>query len=381
MKKTKKVLSLLLISTLAVGMTFMTGCSQKEDPAKSVVVTVNDKDIYLNEMMYYIMPVESSGAQYEAAYQQYTGTSYWDQKDPNDPNGKTIREQAKDYVMNTAELYAILYDKAVKDNYTLTDDEKTQADTNADQILTSISKDQLKVTGFTKELLSQVQQKMTLAGKYYTDLIDGFDIDDDGIKATIKREDYKQYKTEFLFVPTTKLDESYKSVELTEDEKTAAKATITAALDKVKAGEEFSAIKSADDKLTTSTLDFVLDDGTAEKAYQEAAVALEKDAFTKDIVETDTGFYIIKMVDNNASDAYDKAVTEAISKAEQDAFDAEYEKIKKEYTITVNSKVWDPIVIGKTTIIEPSTSENTGTGTTDTTAATGEDTQDTTTGE
>lgn len=381
MKKTKKVLSLLLISTLAVGMTFMTGCSQKEDPAKSVVVTVNDKDIYLNEMMYYIMAVESSGAQYEAAYQQYTGTSYWDQKDPNDPNGKTIREQAKDYVMNTAELYEILYDKAVKDGYTLTDDEKTQAETNADQILTNISKDQLNVTGFTKELLSQVQQKLTLGGKYYTDLIDGFDIDDEGIKATIKRDDYKQYKTEFLFVPTTKLDESYNSVELTEDEKTAAKTTITAALDKVKAGEEFSAIKEADDKLTTSTLDFVLDDGTAEEAYQDAAVALEKDAFTKDIVETDTGFYIIKMVDNNASDAYDKAVTEAISKAEQDAFDAEYEKIKKEYTITVNSKVWDPIVIGKTTIIETATSDDTGNGTTDTTAATGEDTQDTTTGE
>ncbi len=182
-------------------------------------------------------------------------------------------------------------------------------------------------------------------------------------------------------MPTTKYDESYNSVELTEDEKTAAKATITAALDKVKAGEEFSAIKEADDKLTTSTLDFVLDDGTAEEAYQDAAVALEKDAFTKDIVETDTGFYIIKMVDNNASDAYDKAVTEAISQAEQDAFDAEYENIKKEYTIEVNSKVWDPIVIGKTTIIETATSDDTGNGTTDTTPATGEDTQDTTTGE
>ena len=98
-------------------------------------------------------------------------------------------------------------------------------------------------------------------------------------------------------------------------------------------------------------------------------------------IETDTGFYIIKMVDNNASDAYDTAVTEAISQAEQDAFDAEYENIKKEYTIVVNNKIWDPIVIGKTTIIETATSDNTGNSTTDTTTATGEDTQDTTTGE
>lgn len=361
MKKTKRVMSLLLISTLAVGMTFMTGCSQKTNPAKSVVVTVNDKDIYLNEMMYYIMAVESTGAQYEAAYQQYTGTSYWDQKDPDDPNGLTIREQAKNYVMDTAEMYQILYDKAVKEGYTLTDDEKTQAQNNADQILSNISKDQLEVTGFTKDVLTDIMQKMSLGGKYYKDLVDSFDIDDDGIKATIKPEEYRQYNTEYLFVPTTKYDENYNSVDLSEDEKSAAKATITAALEKVKAGEEFSKIKEADDKLTDDTLNFVADDGKAEKAYQDAAIKLDNDACTEDIVETDTGYYIIKMVDNNSTEAYDSAVSDAISKAEGDAFDTEFEKMKKDYTIKINSKVWDPIVIGKTTLLETTGSPDTAT--------------------
>ncbi len=379
MRKTKRIMSLLLISTLAVGMTFMSGCSKKTGPAKSIAVTVNDKDIYLNEMMYYIMAVESTGAQYEAAYQQYTGTSYWDQKDPQDPDGLTIREQAKSYVMDTAEMYEILYDKAEKAGFTLTDDEKTQAETNADQIISSMNKEQLEVTGFTKDVLTGVMQKLTLGGKYYTDLIDGFDIDDEGIKATIKFDDYRQYKTEYLSIPTTKFDESYNSVDLSEEEKAAAKSSITAALEKVKAGKEFSEIKEADDTLTSNTLDFLVSDNAAEKAYKDAAVKLDNDAYTQDIVETDTGYYIIKMVDNNSSEAYDEAVANAISEAEDAAFKTEYEKIKKDYTITVNKEVWDPIIIGNNTIAAADTS-NTGTGT-QTSDATADDAADTPTGD
>ncbi len=356
MKKTKRIVSLLLISLLAVGMTFMAGCSKKTEPAKSIAVTINDTDIYLNELMYYIMAVESNGAQYDAYYQQFTGTSYWDTEYSE---GVTMREQAKEYVMDTAQMYEILYDKAVKAGYTLTDDEKTQAESNADQILSSISEEQLKITGFTKEVLAKVQEKLSVGGKYYQDLIDGFDIDEEEIKASINRDEYRQYNTEYLFIPTTELDENYEYIDLSEEEKAAAKTSITAALDKAKAGEEFSVITEEDDTITTSTLNFAIDDGTAEEAYQEAAVKLENDACTPDIVETETGYYIIKMVDNDSSEAYDQAVEEAISQAQEEAFDAEYQKMKEEYTVTINSDVWDPIVMGETTIVASDASADT----------------------
>ncbi|QHQ63021.1 hypothetical protein Ana3638_21400 [Anaerocolumna sedimenticola] len=371
MKKSKRIMSLLLVFVITVGMTFMTGCSKSADPAKSLVVTVGDNNIYLNEMMYYIFYVESTGAQYDAAYQQYTGQSYWDMEVTD---GVTMREQAKDYVMDMAEMYQILYDKAVKDGLSLTNDEKTQAGTNADQILTSISKDQLKLTGFTKDTLTKVQEKVMLGGKYYQKIIDGADIDYEGIKSTIKKEDYRQYNTEYLFAPTTKLDDNLKSVELTAEEKEAAKSSITDALAKVKAGEEFSKIVEGNDKLSTSTLNFTANDTTtAEQAYKDAAMKLDKDAYTQDFVETDTGYYIIKMVDNNSTEAYDKAVSDATSKAEQDAFNAEYEKIKKDYKITINTKVWDPIVMGKTTLVPANTSANTVSGDT-TSTSTADDT-------
>ena len=365
MKKTKRIMSLLLVIVITVGMTFITGCSKKSDPAKSLVVTVGDNEIYLNEMMYYIFYVESTGAQYDAAYQQYTGQSYWDMEVTD---GVTMREQAKQYVMDMAEMYEILYDKAVKAGLTLTDDEKTQAGNNADQILKNISKDQLKLTGFTKDTLTKIQEKVIVGGKYYQKIIDDAKLDYDGIKATIKKEDYRQYNTEYLFTPTKKLDANQKSVDLSEEEKAAAKSSLTAALEKVKSGEEFSKIVEGNDKLSTNTLNFTANDTTAaEQAYKDAAMKLADDAYTQDIVETDTGYYIIKMVNSNSTEAYDKAVNDATSKAEQDAFNAEYDKIKKDYKITINTEVWDPIVMGKTTLI-PAATSNTVTGDTKSTS-------------
>jgi foldase protein PrsA len=348
-KKTRRIMSLLLVCVLAIGMTLTTGCSKKDKATTSpVVVTVGDKEIQLNEMMYYIYAVETTGASYDAAYQSYYGTSYWDMEYSE---GVTMREQTKKYVMDTAVMYEILYEKALAAGYTMTDEEKTEAESNADQIMTNITEEQLKVTGFTKDVLTKVQEKLIVGEKYYNELAEGYDINEDEIKSGIKAEDYKQYDTEYLFVPTQTYDANYQPVVLTDEEKEAALTSIKNALDKVKAGEEFSAIAEADTTLQNSTVNFVYGDTNAETAYQDAAIKLDNDAVTNDIVETSLGYYIIKMVNNNSTESYDAAVDEAIKAKQQEAFDADYENIKKEYTITVNDAEWDKIVMGQTTII------------------------------
>ena len=375
MKKSKRIMSILLVFLLAMGMTFATGCSKKADSTGALVVTVGDDKIYMNEMMYYIYAVESTGASYDQAYQQYYGSSYWDMEYSE---GVTMRDQTKKYVMDTAIMYDILYDKAVADGFKMTDEEKTKNQTNTDAILKAITPEQLKITGFTEDLLMKTQEKLVVGEKYYTKLVDGFDIDDQAITDTIKFEDNKQYDTEYLFIPTTSYDANYKAVALPDDKKKAALDSITAALTKVKAGEEFSAITAADTTITTDTLNFVYGDTNAETSYQDAAIALENDAYTTNIVETDLGYYIIKMVNNASTETYDKAVKTAISAAEEKAFNAEYEKIKKDYTTTINTNVWDPIVMGQTTLIATATTDTIDAATTDA-ATTDTTTTDTTT--
>jgi foldase protein PrsA len=372
-KKTKRVVSVLLLFLLAIGMTLTTGCSKKTDTAGVLAVTVNDQKIYMDEMMYYIYTVEQTGASYDQVYQQYYGTSYWDMEYSE---GVAMRDQAKIYVMDNAIMYEILYEKAVEAGYSLTDAELTENKSNAAQILEKVTDEQLQITGFTQKVLLKVLEKLVVGGKYYTELVDGFDIDDQAITATIVTDDYRQYNTEYLFIPTTSYDENYNPVVVSDEEKATALDSMKAALEKVKTGEEFSAIVTEDTSITTKSMNFMYNDNNIETPYKDIAITLENDTYTPDVVETEYGYYIIKMLDNNSTESYDAAVEAAITAEEDKAFTAQYDILKKDYTTTINAEVWDPIVLGDTTLAKTenttessteSTIDSTTEGTTDST--------------
>lgn len=360
MKKTKRVMSFLLIGVLALGMVLTTACSKKTNPTSSLVVTVGDKKVNLDEMMYYIYAVEAEGNYYDQMWQQYYGMSYWDAEYSE---GVTMREQTKDYLIDTVVMYEILYDKAIAAGYTLTDEEKEEAKTNADSIMTSITTEQIKITGFTNAILTTVQEKLIIGEKYYNEIVEGLNLNEEEITATVNKADYKEYSTEYLFVPTASYDATYNLVELTDEEKANAKETLTKALDKVVAGEEFATIIADNETITTDSISFIKGDESVETEYQDAAVKLANGEYTNSIVETENGYYIIKMVDTEATTQYDEAVTTALSTAEQEGFDAAYNILKEDYPYTVNAEIWDTIVMGETTTAATDATATDGTAT------------------
>jgi foldase protein PrsA len=374
-KKMRQVLSLLLLLTLAAGMIFTTGCSKK-GPSNTTVVTIDDHKINMDEFMYYIYTVETTGAYYDKLYQQNFGSSYWDLKQ----DGKTMRDTAKEYIMYSAVMYDILYDKAKKEGgYDLTDDELKKNQADADQLLKGLSKDQLEKTGFTKDSLLKTMEKISMGEKYYNKVVKDLNLDDKAIKDSVKFDDYRQYNTEYLFAPTTKYDDKGNMVNLSEEEQTKALESITAALDKVKAGQSFTDIAKEDTTLKTEARNFVYGDGTAETEYQDAAKALENNKYTENFVKTAYGYYIIQMLNNKATDSYDKAVNDAKTSKETSAFKTEFEKMKKDYKITTNNEVWDPIVIGQLTLAASNTADESANSAKSTPAATGQPAKDNTT--
>lgn len=348
MRKLKKGMSLMLVFILALSMTLATGCSKKEDDnkvSKQLAVTVDDKKIYMDDMMYYIYLVELQGNQYDEMYKAYFGTGYWDTEYEE---GVTIREKMKSYIMDTVVMNEILYDKAIAEKYELTDEEVKTTKENTATMLENVTEDQLKITGFTEDKLLDIQEKLAIAYRYQTDIIDAFDIDDAAITATISKEDNRQYNTEYMLFPTTTTDASGASVAMSDADKKTALKNATAALEKAKAGTAFADIIAKYDGSTTNPLNFVAGDQTADAAYETAALKLKNDEYSE-IVETDAGYYVIKMTDNNSTESYDTAVSNAITTEETTQFNAAYEKMKADYKITVNEKVWDTIVLGNIT--------------------------------
>ncbi len=371
MKRSKRIISRLLVFTLIAGMMFAAGCSKKTSSTGDLVVTINDDKLYMQDMMYFIYAMEGQGQSYA---QYYPG--YWDMEYP-EGSGSTMRDQMKKSVMDAAVMWEILYLKAKEADYSLTDNEKKTVKSNVESIMTSLKdkKEQLKLTGFTTENLTKAQEKLQIADKYYQTVIDGLGIKEADIKATIDRDKYRQYNTEYLFIPTTKYDDKNKLVDLPAKDKEAAKTSINKALTEAKAGKDFADIAKEFDNMNTSTLNFMKDDNKADEAYQAAALKLENDKIADNVIEAKSGYFVVKMKDNNSSESYDAAVKEAVSEAQNKAFTTKYEnEIKKDFKITENEKVWSKIVMGETTIPKAeritATPTPTGTGATATPTAT-----------
>ncbi len=371
-------MSLVLMVILVCSMA-LTGCSKKKSDSNNtnestvdtsikykkedLALTIDDEKLTMADMLYYIYSYESQISYMDQMYQYYFGTGYWDMEIEE---GKTIRDDSKEQAMDTAIRYEVLYREAIKKDYKLTDDEIKEIETNTASIMEQMSEEDKKLTGFTEESVNEIQKKWAITDKYYGDLIDSFDIDDDAIKAGIDKEQYKEYSTEYIYVTTVSKDEEGNATPLSDDEVKAAKEKIDAIYEKVKDSKNLEdGIEDGDTSVDYTDLSFLPNDENEQtnKTYMEEAMKL-KNGEISGVVETDEGYYIIKMVDDSATTSYDEAVDTAIQEAEEARFEEEFKTIKAAYKVEVNDKIWDKVVMGNNTILpttEETTTEDAGT--------------------
>lgn len=297
-----------------------------------LVVTVGKSKIYMDEMMYYIYVFETIGSLYDAFSE--SETSIFE------------NEEIKNLLLDEVIMNEILYEKALKEGYIITKNEIAENKETVSLLLEYMSEEQLKITGFTEKTLLKVLEKSTISEKIENDILKSFNIDKAVVTATINKEDYRQYNTAYMFFPSTVISDSGKYI----DNKESALKDAKAALEASKKGIAFDNIILGYDDAITDTLNFVKGDQNTEKAFEDAALKLKNDEYS-DVVETDSGYYIIKMINNNSVEAYDEAVSDAIATEEEKQLNEYYEKIKKDYKITINHKVWDKIDLGHVTTV------------------------------
>lgn len=331
---------------LILGVVFTTACSKKVSNT-SVIFTVNEKEVTLKDMMYYIYPMEAEGNYYEQMSQEYFKTSYWEMEAEE---GVTMREYTKKIILENAIMYEVLYLEAQKLGYSLTEDEIKTAKDNAASIMSGMDESVLKLTGFTEELLSQIEQKLQLGKKYSDEIMSGVEVDEDAIADTISYEEYRQYNTENLFVSTTYYDDDGTLESLSEKEIQEMKDIIKDAFTQVKEGKSFEDLEGENDLLLFSELNFVKGDGSVDSKYQEAALALANGQMTDSIIEGEEGFYIIKMIDDNSKESYEAEIENAIMLEEDKKFMEVYDKMAENYKTEINNSNWDPLVVGEITI-------------------------------
>ena len=149
-----------------------------------------------------------------------------------------------------------------------------------------------------------------------------------------------------------KSDEEGNAVAVSEEEKAAALEKIQSIAETAKTAEDFT--KVVDTETDTSVTfkedgSFTEANGLFGDKVDKKVKAMKNDEISE-VLEGEDGYYVVKMINNNSTASYDEAVEDAVTSAENEAFQKKYDEQSGNYTITVNDKVWDLIVLGNYTI-------------------------------
>ncbi|MDF2944820.1 MAG: putative rane protein [Herbinix sp.] len=336
-RKQKKLLSLIVLSATTF---LLLGCSSS---ARTPIVTINDTKLYMKDFLYDIYVIETEGNRLDEYYQDNLGSGYWDYE----YNGTTMRENAKNSIITQVVMNELLSDQAIQHGFTLSEKERAKNEAAIDALIETSSEEALKDVGLSREVLNAAFNKISLSNLYYNELSKDFMLDEKAIRKSITKEDYREYKTECLYVPTV-TTENNTLIPMDEKDIKAAYNTISNALDQVITGTEFDTLLNENDTLAYYSRDFIYGNSNYEKGYQDAAIVLKNREYS-DIISTNYGYYIIHMLDNYSMDRYDQAVEDAINAEEDAQFAVIYNKIKAQYDISINFDYWDTVTIGSIT--------------------------------
>lgn len=341
-------IGIILVVVLSLGV-----CYIQLRPREILEVTGLDKTgaavtnkIYYKEAMYDIYTAETQYNSYESIYRQLYGSTYWEAENV-DSDGRDGASAAKKQVMDAIKQREILYMEAKKVDMSLTDAENKEVNNQVSSTLKNMSDSQKRIAGLDEKTLKSVIEKQALANKYKQQVIAGLGIDEAALKKTVSKKDYRQYTLQYYTISKTEKDNDGK--DKTKDAATLKKAKedMTALQKKAAAAKDFTkgiitdkdndnkddstGISYSTENLIETDKDF-LDDATRKqvKAMKNGAVS--------GVIETKDAYYVIKMVNNNDTAAYESQCNQVVSEEKEKQFETKYKnEIKGNYTTEVQS--------------------------------------------
>ena len=356
----KKVAGLLCLCLTGA---LLAGCAGTEKSnSETVLFEYAGQKVYLDEAWIYAKTIQS---QYESWY----GTSIWDYEvSDEDGNPATMEEVTKKDMITQIKMVKYLSSEAKKNNISLTDEEKEEAKTNAETSMSSISESDLQQTGITLETMTKVYEENQLASKYHDQIVEEADL-------TVTDEEARQYKTYNLLFETFEYDDSGQKVEYSAKKKASQKKKAEEALKRIRAGED-DLEKLAEEYKATNSSEYTMgDDESTVEEYREAALKLKKNEVS-DIVESEFGYHIIKMLDTNDEEATEEKKEELLSEKQSEYFTEKYTELtedleaKWDFDKDVNQKAYKKITFkqeeteASTTSSDTTSSDTTSTDTT-----------------
>ncbi|MDY3917801.1 MAG: hypothetical protein SOZ59_02220 [Candidatus Limivivens sp.] len=294
----KKLLTVGLCVCLAAGT--LTGCGS--DAAKTVIQVGDTKIEYslVNFMLRY------NQSQMQSWYGSFLGDDYW----------TTYGTQSRDSIVEDLEEMVLLEQHMDEYGVSLSDEEKSSITDAAAAFMEANEKDTLEAMNATQEVAERALTLYTIRTKMYNAII--ADVD-----TNVTDEEAAQKTVRFAYFSTgSTTDEDGNSVERTDEEKEEIKAQAQQVLDAVKAGTDMDeALAEVDETKTSTTSSYGADNGTLSDVLKEEAEKLTEDGqVAENLIEAETGYYVLQMMTTFDEEATESQKETIISERKSDLY-------------------------------------------------------------
>lgn len=171
-----------LIVCLSLMSLSLSACGKKEvlpaDNKEEVILTIDDREVTLGDLAYYIYSVEQLVQQQAYVYDKDDPTLYWKLY----TNGKFLKLLAKDMCLERAERDFILADEADNKGIKLSEEQTEGARDFAEETFSDIDSTIINRLGLTQDMLTETILRAQLAEYYAKTIVEEESLAEDDLK-------------------------------------------------------------------------------------------------------------------------------------------------------------------------------------------------------
>lgn len=334
MKKSIKLIQTTMLLFLAAAL-ILSGCQRKDSQEKEetkVVLTTGfaDDEIFridksactLPELMIYLMNTKN---QYEEIFgKEIWSTSY---------EGITLEENIKETVLAKIAKIKAMNLLAQQQGILLDDEETKRSRQAAAEYYDSLNETEIEKLAVTQELVTAMYEEYALADKVYKHLIAD-------INPEISDDEARTITVQHILIKTYSLNEEGERVPYTEQAKAQAYQSAKEAWTKAIDGEDFASLIT--EYSEDSNMSYSFGKGTMDEAFEKAAFNLGTDEIS-DIVESESGYHIIKCISTFDREETDRNKVKIVEQRRKEVFNEEYTNFINGLTRNLNTKLWDTV--------------------------------------
>lgn len=349
-KMSKRAAVAALAGVMAMGL--LTGCGEKKLDGTKTVATVNGTEIPMGVLS---IMVRQSQAQTEAMYASFMGGSDFAIWETEAEEGKTFGQQAVEQSLEELETMYIMKEKAADYGVEITEEDQKAIAEAAAEFIKANSQETIEKLAVTEEQVKTYLELRTYEARMHDPIVADVDTE-------VSEEESQQSSFSYVSISTADLEEKEikkkkeEAQEILDNMKKDPKADFEEVVKAV--NEEYTALDGTFD--TTAPKDEEDASSSYPAKVLEVLRSLKDGEMGPDVIETDTGYYVVRLDKINDEEATADKKDSIIEERKSELYTDTTASWREEAEITVDKKVLKTLTItdnNKFVISVPETEE------------------------